>query len=420
MEQDRSRHAVCRLKTALRLLAGTDVQVPARAFPAYSPSRIERGLQMANSAAHLTRAILPNHTVVSGASLAYLTGELEYSGGNVVRLGFRYLAAGQPFFLVPGNPQVSLQHEIGCDANPQPRIRFCSQCVVIVIGNYEGVPAVFRVGACDESRAEVSRQAAGIRLAQLIPSFQKLAPRQLAEGRSPSGFDFAIETAVGGDILPFSWKRVDAVSELCLANACTKILARPLLARELAQVCESLPANRDALMPIADALLRWHSDSPMAGCLIHGDLWLGNILFSGDEVTGIVDWEWVRPDGFPFVDALHLLLMSYSVDRQVGIAETLRAVWTDTVQDYELNQRLAAVARRFGFLGPDLKFATLTLWFNYLRERVIRGRMPSQAWAEDMLARTMPSINTWLKAYERGTSEAASRPRTARIAISRL
>jgi len=42
---------------------------------------------------------------------------------------------------------------------------------------------------------------------------------------------------------------------------------------------------------------------------IHGDYWLGNVLFSGDgSVAGIVDWDAAAPVDLPVHDVLHLLL----------------------------------------------------------------------------------------------------------------
>ena len=414
MEQDRSRHAVCRLNTALRLLAERDVRVPARAFP-FTPSRLARALQLVNSAFHLVWSGGPGRTIVSGASLAYLKGELEYFSDDVVRRGVRLLAAKRPFFLIPSAPEDSLRHEISCDLVPKPRLRFGAQCVVVVCAGYQGIPAIFRVGSCNEARAEVLRQARGLTLAKSAPYFQGLVPQLLLQFTSPNGLEVSIETSVSGRAAPFSWKRLDVVSELCLARESTNAFAKPSLAGDLGRVCESFPAYKDSLSTIADALLDWYAASHWSGHIVHGDLWLGNVLFSGDSVSGIVDWEWAHQDGFLFVDALQLLLMSHSVYRGVCIAETLRDVWTDAVEDQELKSRLGIIRRRFGFDSRDLKFAVLVLWFNYLRERVVRGRMPGPSWTEDMLPRTIPSIKGWIGPEVRGTSEAAVGPRAERF-----
>jgi hypothetical protein len=47
----------------------------------------------------------------------------------------------------------------------------------------------------------------------------------------------------------------------------------------------------------------------LAAAWIHGDYWLGNLLFSDvQSPTGIVDWEAAAPLQPPFHDVLHLLL----------------------------------------------------------------------------------------------------------------
>src|SRR5947209_8088274 len=104
MEQDRSLHAVCKLNTALRLISGKDLRCSERAFPAFNPSPLARALQMVNSALTLPRFFAPVHTIVSGRTLAYMSGELEYSRDHVARRAFRLLSMKQPFFVVSGDP----------------------------------------------------------------------------------------------------------------------------------------------------------------------------------------------------------------------------------------------------------------------------------------------------------------------------
>jgi len=148
-------------------------------------------------------------------------------------------------------------------------------------------------------------------------------------------------------------------------------------------------------------LLEWHSRTRMPGGLSHGDLWLGNVLFKSNQVTGIVDWEWAQPDGLPLVDVLHLLLVSYSVSHQTGVARSLRQLFADEVDDPALKQRLADLRVHFALDNDDLKFAGLLLWFDYLHQRAVRGRMPALSWTEDMIPRTVPVIENWLARHKR-------------------
>ena len=409
MEQDRSLHAVCKLNTALRLIAGKDVRVPQRAFPAYKPSRFARGLQMVNSALNLPYSLAPGHAIVSGRSLAYLSGELEYSRDGVARRAIDCIAKRQPFFIVSGDPAVSLSSQTGCDPDLGAKLRFSSQCVVIVQANYQGMPAVFRVGHCREAREEVSRHINGVTLAGSITGLQDVVPQLLAYSTTAAGLEVSVETLLPGSPLQFSWNRVDAILELWLASdQPSGSAARPSLEQELAQVCESFPAYKSSLSTFKDLLLEWHSTLGMPGGVVHGDLWLGNVLFSKDSVSGIVDWEWAHRDGLRLLDVLQLLFMSYSVFRNVGIAKTLRSFWSDGVDDHELQIRLAGLCHSFALNKNDLKFAALLLWFDYLRERLTRGRMPSAEWTHDMIPGTIPQIKCWLQEIRGITSEAAA------------
>ena len=42
---------------------------------------------------------------------------------------------------------------------------------------------------------------------------------------------------------------------------------------------------RDAMRSVADSI------QPNASVLLHGDFWLGNLLWEGDKLSGIIDWE---------------------------------------------------------------------------------------------------------------------------------
>jgi hypothetical protein len=421
MAEDRSRHAICKLKTALRLVAGRNVRVPQRAFPAFNPSRTARFLQVANSCLQLPRVVARGHSIISGNSLAYVTGDLEYFGDDVARRAIRFLTKKQPFFVVSGDPSASLSSQIGCDAASLPRLRFSAQCVVIVTGTYQGAPAVFRVGDCQESRAEVGRQMNGLRLAASIRGLETLVPQQLAHRNGAGCFEVSVETCLPGSTAEFSWQRLDSLLELWLTTA--QHLgppARAALEKELTQVCDAFPAHHGSLSALKDALLAWHAAVRIPGAVSHGDLWLGNALFSGDAVTGLIDWEWACRDGLRIVDALNLLFMSYSVFCDRSIAHTLRCFWSDAMDDDELDSRLAALGRKCRLDRDDLKHVALLLWFDCLRQRmVLRERMPTREWQVDMIPRTLPVIARWLSQYRRA-SEVTAGSRTERLTVPGL
>lgn len=85
----------------------------------------------------------------------------------------------------------------------------------------------------------------------------------------------------------------------CLAELLSEIHALSLTQRDLSylprqadRVAEYLEAAgsaderiRDAMRSVADSI------QPNASVLLHGDFWLGNLLWEGDKLSGIIDWE---------------------------------------------------------------------------------------------------------------------------------
>jgi aminoglycoside phosphotransferase (APT) family kinase protein len=45
----------------------------------------------------------------------------------------------------------------------------------------------------------------------------------------------------------------------------------------------------------------------MPSVLIHGDLWLNNVLVAGGDLSGVFDWDTWHPAGLPGSDLLNLL-----------------------------------------------------------------------------------------------------------------
>jgi hypothetical protein len=398
--QDRSGHAICKLKSALLLLGEEDARVPIRAYP-LMPSRVARVLQLVNSMSTLLLSAGTSKTLVSGQGLAYCWGELDYWDDHILSRALHLLMKKQPFFAISeADPARSITDLTGCDILPAPKLRLSTQCVVLVIANYKGSPAVLRIGACDDARSEVLRQKHGLDIASADPTMEAFVPHVLAHSVGANGIQVLVETRLSGAPMPFSWRRVDAVNDMWLTGRPSVAgVGRPNLCEELTEVCDSVSSYRDSLCVFRDFLLEWHSNSGLPADVAHGDLWLGNILFSGDQVAGIVDWEWGHSDGLRIVDTLHLLLMSHSVFRNSGVAQSFRELWADEVADPSLRDRCRKLRLHFGLDPNDLKFIALLLWFDNIRQKVIRGRMPSQSWTEDMIPRTSLAISKWLSRY---------------------
>jgi hypothetical protein len=384
-------------------MAGKEFHVPAGAYT-LSPSRFARALQMGNSLSTLLFSMGSPKALVSGKNLAYICGDLEYSSESIFSRAARLFVHKRPFFVVPGSdPASSIALLTGCDAVPAPQVCLSSQCVVRVTANYKGMPAVFRTGICEEARAELWRRAHGSVIAESDPLLKDLVAETILYS---AGSELLVQAWVPGTALDFSWQRVDEVTELWLANSHQSTgIARPNLCEELTLVCDSMPRYRDSLFVLRDSLLHWHALSCLPGEVAHGDLWLGNVLFEKNAITGIIDWEWGHRDGLRLVDVLQVMFMSKAVSQTTSVAHLLREFWADEIQDAGLRDRLKQLCSRLSLNMDDLKFAALLLWFDYLHQRVIRGRMPSVAWTEDMISQTTPVITRWLDRQKTGTRE---------------
>ena len=385
------------------MIAGRDVRVPGLAYSRPNPSRLARFWQMGNSVCNLlfSAAGAPK-TLVSGGRLAYLAGEVEYFTGDLLPNAFHFLCRRQPFFILSGTgPAAAIASLTGCDAVPAPKLRLSTHCAVVIIANWNACPAVLHYGVCGEARAEIRRAARGLVIAASDPRLKHLIPSLAFSGPASDGAALMVQSRVPGVSPGFSWRRVDATAELWLAGPPARAVAgRPRLGQELTEVYDTFPAYRDSLSRAGTALLGWHAQSRMAGDITHGDLWLGNVLFSGDAVAGIVDWEWARTDGVRSADLLHLILMSYSELRGTHVAHYLRQLWADTIGDRALKERLETLRLRVGMDTDDLKFVALLRWFDYLRENAQRGRLPGRAWSENVISRTLPVIRDWLRRHD--------------------
>jgi hypothetical protein len=403
VKRDRTSHTLCALTSALLLLSGKHIRVPKRAYPGLSPSRVARLLQVGNGACDLLLSAGRQRTLVSGESLEYLGGDIEYFTGHIFRRWWNSLAIRRPFFVLTGaDPSKSIAAVTGCDTHPAPRLCLSTHCVVVIMANWRGTPAVLHYAACDKAIAELGRQAGGLGIASSDPQIRHLVPRLLAHNHLENGASVLVQSRIPAEPYEFTWRRIDAATELWLSRKSRSEYGRRVwVGQRLVQLCAWLPRFQGLLIPATDALLNWCDTVRIPGDLTHGDFWLGNVLFNGDSVSGIIDWEWAQEDGFVLVDALHMLLMSVATANGGGIAHYLRQLWADEIGDAALQERIVKLRIQSGMGKDDLKFIALLLWFDILWQKVVRRGMPSASWLEDMIPRTMPAIEKWLNRYSK-------------------
>jgi aminoglycoside phosphotransferase (APT) family kinase protein len=130
-------------------------------------------------------------------------------------------------------------------------------------------------------------------------------------------------------------------------------------------VAEHRPDARDALLALADRV-----DDALSGVPFgfgHGDFFCGNLLASGDRLTGVLDWDAAGPGRPPLIDLLHLRHeAAYPVpDHEWGASVVRRLLpWARSGGD----DMARTYCRRVGF-EPDpatLEALVLSYWLDRL------------------------------------------------------
>ena len=150
--------------------------------------------------------------------------------------------------------------------------------------------------------------------------------------------------------------------------------------------------------------------------LTHGDYWLGNVLFEGNSVTGIVDWERARRCGTPGLDALHLALMSLAMDQRRDILSYLGQLWTRQWETRFLADYVARLETAYGLTADDTAHLGALLYCDELHKLNSAGRDISAEKLPHFLA-VGPAIAAWTALFpdtsEAGTPVAVTRGKNA-------
>jgi len=109
---------------------------------------------------------------------------------------------------------------------------------------------------------------------------------------------------------------------------------------QLREVASAFLDRTEALDAVAAAVRRWTAGSPSV--LVHGDMWLNNMLVADGHLSGVFDWDGWHPAGVPGTDLLNLLaaeertrsrrdigpLLISDYWRSPGVVESLRGYMT--------------------------------------------------------------------------------------------
>lgn len=163
----------------------------------------------------------------------------------------------------------------------------------------------------------------------------------------------------------------------------------------------------DALRPAIAALARWEGRSALPCVRVHGDCWIGNLLFdslgtAAPRLTGIVDWDRSRSRGMAGLDALQLGVTSIAEWRGVALGEALAGVWDASRRQALLARHLARIERTLGLDARALEMIAIALWLGMLLDRVREEGAADEDWAARMIEEPARALRKRFEAERSG------------------
>lgn len=284
--------------------------------------------------------------------------------------------------------------------------------VLTFAGRYRGRPAVFKAAADGPGRAALRRERAGLVLARRACRRAGLAAQVATCLGAADQPPLLVQQRLGGRSPPLRQRgRILPEAELRarVAAAMAPLMGlhaqarhvpdgpdHALIFRDLPDCLDRHPALAAPLGPALRALQRWPARSGMGAVLVHGDYWLGNLLFDANgAVCGIVDWERCRADGCPGLDALHLAAASYGVWRARPLALVFEEIWTRRWSSAFLEEHVAAVTAALGLSEEDVARLAMLLWLGYVRSSVLAMDSPAEDWLRLNVVQPARSLPAW-------------------------
>ncbi len=165
----------------------------------------------------------------------------------------------------------------------------------------DGTPAELRVAA---ARHPTDLMIGFRALEALAAAGVERVPRPLASGTT-AGAMWTTETRLGGShprrLVPGLY---DDLVEFC-ASLPESVDPARALHEDLETIAQAVPAAAGRLRDIRDHATRWLGSLPAT--MLHGDLWLNNLLVQNDRLSGVFDWDTWHEGGPPGVDLMNVL-----------------------------------------------------------------------------------------------------------------
>ncbi len=361
------------------------------------------------SAQHLRQIVgtllqLPKLLVAPGA--AEISGPLSSYGkldvtikparyGSIVR----QVMSGHPSIVVRGSakrppPLQNLCAYLGVDMVSSLQGKILDNPILVFECLAQGQPVFVHLGVGAAGLKAVERHRNGLRRladAALAPEMRAATARIIEMPQSRACV--LVQTKVPGQDLRLRdmtqaqvQQHIERTLDLSLAFSGTgrKLPNGPddaYIREKLSTLGTRVPQNfvRE-VMPAVEAVSHWPNRENMPATLVHGDLWLANVLFESGRPVGLVDWEWSRRDGLPAFDALQLICGTLAAHRNLPIAALLAQVWDSSAREPWVAAMLAKIRERLQIDQDALVRTALVLWLGIIRRSAVETTGTSPDW----------------------------------------
>ena len=252
----------------------------------------------------------------------------------------------------------------------------------------DGTPVELRVARLGHPKAQHRGYAA---LEALEAAGIRHVPRPVARGDT-AGAGWSLETRLAGDHT--SKLTPDLLGEVThlLLQLPEERTAPWATDDHVAEVRRAFPQHADALDAACAAVRRWSAG--MSSVLLHGDLWLNNVLVVDGRLSGIFDWDTWHPAGLPGADLLDLLA---SEDRTRSRRDFGTLLVNDHWRSPEVREVLGSYFAARGRVLPDaagLAAIGVGWWASRVAAALDRGRRPTEqpAWVARNLVAPLDRI----------------------------
>jgi hypothetical protein len=266
---------------------------------------------------------------------------------------------------------------------------------IVTLGRPGAPPcAILKITTTPEGRRALARETAVLTVLHAdnrLGGWRELLPRPRAQG-TLRGHCYRLDSALAGravmkspraglpELLSAAAETISVLHE----KTATTIRGGPEVAerwvdaplRELVRHARGPRVLSNRLALLRDELHGALSAGPLPAAWIHGDYWLGNLLFLGmHSPSGIVDWETAAPLELPLHDVLHLLFYT----RRLHTGRDLGQLVSEELRGQEWSREERAVLNRHWAWPTDdslsRRHLLLLYWLRHVGGRARQSRL---------------------------------------------